>query len=115
VLDDVCASSIQQSATCAAAVHFVHCYSSVGIATSLRAVRPRNRGSVPDGGNRFFSTASSRSRGLTQPPLQWVRGALSPRIKWRGLEAHHSHLVTRLRMMELYLHSPIQFYGVVLN
>jgi hypothetical protein len=114
VLGDVCASSIQQSATCSAAVRSSHCYSSVGIATSLRAGRPRNRRSIADRGNGFFSTASRRSRGLTQSPLQWVPGAVSPRIKWRGLEADHSHLVPRL-MMELYLHSPIQFHGVVVN
>jgi len=29
--------------------------------------------------------------GPTQPPVQWMLMALSPRVKWSGLEADHSH------------------------
>jgi hypothetical protein len=40
--------------------------------------------------------------GLTQPPMQWV-----PEVKREGNEAAtHFHLVRRLRMVELYLHTP---------
>jgi hypothetical protein len=34
--------------------------------------------------NFLFSTSS------TVPPIQWVPGALSPGVKWRGREADHS-------------------------
>jgi len=29
--------------------------------------------------------------GPTQPPIQWVLGALSSGVKWLGHEADHSH------------------------
>jgi hypothetical protein len=38
----------------------------------------------------------------TQPPVHWIRGALSLEVKRQGREADYPpHLVTRLRMMEL--------------
>jgi hypothetical protein len=37
-----------------------------------------DRGSIPGGGWEFLFTAASRTAlGLTQPPIQWVPGALS--------------------------------------
>jgi len=37
--------------------------------------------------------------GPTQPPLQWVMGALTPGVKRPGCETdHHLHLGSRLRM-----------------
>jgi hypothetical protein len=42
-------------------------------------------------------------------------GSTSPRLKQTGREGDHSHLVPRLRIVELYLHSPIRLHGVVLN
>jgi hypothetical protein len=38
----------------------------------------------------FFTTASRTALGLTQPPIQWVPGALSLGIKRPGREADHS-------------------------
>jgi hypothetical protein len=38
----------------------------------------------------LFSTAFRPSLGPTQPPVQWVSGALSSRIKEPGREADHS-------------------------
>jgi hypothetical protein len=40
--------------------------------------------------NFLFSTLSRRALGSTQPPIQWVPGALSPRVKQLVREAHHS-------------------------
>jgi hypothetical protein len=36
------------------------------------------------------STASRPTLGPTQPPIQWVAGALSTGVKRQGLEADHS-------------------------
>jgi hypothetical protein len=37
-----------------------------------------------------FAIASRPALGPTQPPIQWVQGALSPGIKWPGHEVDHS-------------------------
>jgi hypothetical protein len=41
-------------------------------------------------GNFLFTTASRTALGLTQPPMQWVPGALSLGVKRPGREADHS-------------------------
>jgi hypothetical protein len=38
----------------------------------------------------LFTTASRTALGPTQPPIQWVPGALSLEVKRQGLEADHS-------------------------
>jgi hypothetical protein len=88
---------------------FVH--SSVGIATGWTAgVR------FPAGQDIFlFSTTSRPALRPTQPPIQWVPEALSPRVKRQGPEADHLLLVPRLKMVDLYLHSPIYHRGIVVN
>jgi hypothetical protein len=67
--------------------------SSVGIANGCglddRGVEVR----VPVG-SRIFSTSSRPVLGLFQPPVQWVRGALSRGVKWPGREADHSPLTS---------------------
>jgi hypothetical protein len=64
----------------------------------------------------FYSTASRPVLGSTQPPIQRVLGAPSPRIKWQGREADHSPPSnTEVKMVELYLHSPLHLHGVVIN
>jgi hypothetical protein len=46
----------------------------------------------------FLFTASRTALGPTQPPIQWVAGALSLGVKRPGREANHSpHLVPRSR------------------
>jgi hypothetical protein len=48
----------------------------------------------------LFTTAFRLALGPTQPPTQWVPGALSLGVKWPGREAYHAHLhlVPRSRM-----------------
>jgi hypothetical protein len=57
----------------------------------LRAGRPRGRRSNPGRvKNFYFSMSSKPAVGSTQPPMQWVTGALSPGVKRPGREADHS-------------------------
>jgi hypothetical protein len=61
----------------------------IGIAAGYR---PDDRGigvRVPVG-SRILSTSSRPPLGPTQPPIQWVPGALSPGMKRPGREADHS-------------------------
>jgi hypothetical protein len=47
--------------------------------------RPTGRSSSPGRGKIFLSSTSPRPvLGPTQPPIQWVPGALSPRVKRPG-------------------------------
>jgi hypothetical protein len=75
-------------------LHFVLfqivCYKySVGIATGCGL---DDRGSIPGGGLGIFpfDTVSRPALGLTQPPIQWVPGALSLGVYRPGREADHS-------------------------
>jgi hypothetical protein len=67
--------------------------------------------------NVLFTTSSRTALGRTQPPIQWVPGALSLRVKRPGREADHSPPSSAevKEWVELYLHSPIRFHGVVLS
>jgi hypothetical protein len=55
----------------------------------LRVGQPRDRTSSP-GRSRIFSTSSRPALVSTQPPIQWVPGALSPGVKRPGCDAGHS-------------------------
>jgi hypothetical protein len=56
----------------------------------------------------IFSITSRPALGPTQPPIRWVPEAVFPGLKPQEREADHSpHLVPSLRMVELYLHSPV--------
>jgi hypothetical protein len=57
----------------------------------LRAGRPRGRSSSPGRVKNFlFSTSARPPLGSTQPPIQWVLGALSSGVKRPAREADHS-------------------------
>jgi hypothetical protein len=57
----------------------------------LRAGRPRGQTSSPSRVKNFLLSTSSRPvLGPTQPPIQWVLGALSSGVKRQGREADHS-------------------------
>jgi len=64
------------------------CDSSVGIALGYglddRSSRVRGLGIF------LFTTASRTALGTTQPPIQWVAGALSLGVKRPGSEVDHS-------------------------
>jgi hypothetical protein len=77
----------------------------------LLAEQPKDWGSIPGRCKRVFSIATRLALGLTQPRIQWLSGFLPSEAKRQG----HLHLVPRLRMMELYLHSPIRLHGIMLD
>jgi hypothetical protein len=57
--------------------------------------------------SRIFSTSSRPAQGPTQPPIQWVPGALSPEVNWSGREANHSPPATAdVKQMWLYTSTP---------
>jgi hypothetical protein len=64
--------------------------SSVGIVTGYGLDDPV---SIPSIARFFLFTASRPTLGSTQPPIQWVAGALTPGVKRPGREADHPHLV----------------------
>jgi hypothetical protein len=66
----------------------------------------------------FLLTTESRTAlGPTQPPIQWVLGALSLEAKRPGREADHSPPSSAevKEWVQLYLNSPIRLHGVVLS
>jgi hypothetical protein len=66
----------------------------VGIATGYglhgRSVRSSRHGRVK---NFLFSTSSIPALGPTQPPIQWVQGAVSPGENQQGRETDHQLLL----------------------
>jgi hypothetical protein len=65
----------------------------------------------------LFTTMSRPALGPTQPPIQWVPGALSLGVKQLGCEVDHTPLSSAevKEWIELYLHSPICVHGMVLS
>jgi hypothetical protein len=65
----------------------------------------------------LFTTASRPAFGLTQPPMQWVRGVLSLGVTRSGREADHTPPSSAevKECVELYLQSPIRLHNVVLS
>jgi hypothetical protein len=57
------------------------------------------------------ATSSRPALGHTQPPIQWVPGALTTGLKWPGRETDHSPPSSE--SMNMYLHSAILLHGVV--
>jgi hypothetical protein len=76
----------------------------------------RYSGGLRAGRPGFNSTASRSVLGPTQPPIQWVPGTLSPRVKRPGREAKHSFPSSvEVKMVALYLQSRTRLHGIVLN
>jgi hypothetical protein len=67
--------------------------------------------------NFYFHLSSRLALGTTQPPIQWVVGTLSWRVKWLGRESDQlppASAETK-KMRVLYICSPICLLGIVLN
>jgi hypothetical protein len=74
----------------------------------LTAGRPRGRSSSTGRvKNVLFSTSSRSALGPTQPPVQWVQGALSTGVKRQEREADHSSPASaEVKKMWFYTSSP---------
>ena len=77
---------------------------------TLRAGKPRNRGSISCRGKKLFSKTPKSAQGLTEPSVQWVWRSLSLGVRKLGCEV--DHLVPRLRMRGAVLTSPPRFHVV---
>jgi hypothetical protein len=61
----------------------------------------------------LFTTASIMALGPTQPPIQWVPGALSLGLKWLGNEADHSPPSSaKVKNVWSYISTPQYFFMV---
>jgi hypothetical protein len=78
---------------------------SVGIATGY-GLDDRGVGVPSRVKNFLFSTSSRPALGPTQPPIQWVPGALSPGVKRQGREADHSPLASAEVKKMIYTSTP---------
>jgi hypothetical protein len=81
----------------------------------LWAGRPRGWSSSPGRvKNSLFSMSSRPALGTTQPPIQWVPGALSPGVKWLGREVDHSPPASA-EVKKMWIYTSTCLHGVVLN
>jgi hypothetical protein len=93
--------------------HYKSRESSVGTALGYRLDDRCTRVRFPAGAWNF----SLHPLGPTQPPIQWVPGALTLGVKRPGHEVDHlpPSSTEDKEFVELYLHSPIYLHGVVLS
>jgi hypothetical protein len=89
--------------------------SAVGVATGYGLDDRMIGGSISGGaGNFLFDTMSRPALGLTQPPIQWIKGALSLGVKRRGCKPDNSVLSSaEVECVELYFLSPIRLHVTV--
>jgi hypothetical protein len=74
----------------------------------LRAGRLRGRSSSAGKGKIFLLSTSSRPvLGFTQPPIQWVPGAISTGVKRPGREAENSSQTSaEVKYIRIYTSTP---------
>jgi hypothetical protein len=91
--------------------------SSVGIALGYGLDDRDSRVRFPAGVGIFlFTTASRTALGPTQPPIQWVPGALSLEVKRSERADHVPPSSAEVKeCVELCLHFPIRLHGVVFS
>jgi hypothetical protein len=90
---------------------------SVSIVIRLRAEIPGFISWQVEGIFFLFATASISALGPTQPPIQWVPGPLSPRVKRPVREADNSHS-SSAEVKNVWSYTsipPTLLQGVVLN
>jgi hypothetical protein len=94
------------------------CDSSVGIALGYGLDDRGSRVRSPAGLEIFlFTTASRTALGPSQPPIQWVPGALSLGVKRPGCESDHSPPSSaEVKNAWSYISTPpVRLHGVVLS
>ena len=91
------------------------CEDRIGTLTSLRIVRPKIRGSIPNTDKIFilFPKHPDWHWGPILPPMECVTGNFLSMVKRSGRVTDYSHhLMPSLRMSGAILHSPLCLYGV---
>jgi hypothetical protein len=83
--------------------------SSVDIATRLWAGQPRSRGSIPGRGKRFSSSPTGPDQFWGPPSLLYNQSGSDVEL------TIYLHVVTRLRMIEIHLHSSYAFIACLTN
>jgi hypothetical protein len=75
----------------------------------------RNQGLIPIRGKRFLSSSQHPDYLWDTPDLSnGYQGLFSQGQSCRSLKLIiHLHIVPKLRMLELYLHSPLRFHGMI--
>jgi hypothetical protein len=81
----------------------------VGIATGCRL---DGRRSIPGGQGIFLYTASKPALRPSGPPIQWVPGALSPKVKRLGRETDHPSSTAEVTNCGATTPLPHTFHGV---
>jgi hypothetical protein len=77
----------------------------------LQAGRWRGESSSPGSIKNFLFSMSSRpALGPTQPPVQWIPGAVSSGVKQPGREADHSP-ATSARVKKIWIYTSIPPYS----
>jgi hypothetical protein len=88
--------------------------SSVGTATGYGLGSQGIRSSSPRRGKIVLSTSSRQALGSTQPPFQWVPGALPPDVKRPRREADHSSPTsTEIKNTWIYTSTPPQTHNFI--
>jgi len=62
----------------------------------------------------LVTTASRPALRTTQPPIQWLPGAICPWVRRPGREANHHNLESRLKIRGAMPPLPLHIHGVVL-
>jgi hypothetical protein len=86
----------------------------VGIATGCGQDNQGVRVPIPSKVKNFLVSKLSRpALGPTQPPIQWVAGAVSPGVKWQGHKADHSPPASaKVKKMWIYTSTPLYTFVV---
>ena len=60
----------------------------------------------------LFPKESGPALGSTQPPFQWVQGALSPGLKWPGIQSNHTYTAVAANVWSCNSTPPVCLHGL---
>jgi hypothetical protein len=86
--------------------------SSVGIVPGCWLDDQGGCSSSPGGVKNFLFSTSIPVLGPTQPPIEWILGALSLGVKWKGREADHSP-ATSAEVKKMWIYTSTSPYAFI--